>query len=93
AISQAAGAQAAVSAGVARAMGEIAAVTAGTTAGTAQAATRVAGLAQLATDLRHSVATFRLPAGEYVEPPAEPDWTGNGAAATRPQPAEYAGAR
>jgi hypothetical protein len=42
-------------------MGEIAAVTAGTTAGTAQAATRVAGLAQLATDLRHSVATFRLP--------------------------------
>jgi hypothetical protein len=48
-------------------MGEISAVTVGTTAGAEQAAASVAGLARLATDLRHSVAAFRLPGHEQGE--------------------------
>lgn len=60
AISLAAEQQARASAGIARAMNEISEVTHGTAVGTEHAAASVATLARLATDLRASVAAFRL---------------------------------
>jgi methyl-accepting chemotaxis protein len=88
AISLAAEQQARASAGIARAMGEVSALTTGTTAGTQQAAASVAALAALATDLRASVAAFRLEAGRPQENGAGAGWS----APVRQEPARRADA-